>query len=700
MIGSSKALDKPACSNCGVQQCNCHRALTDELVASGYGLGEDFEYNTPFRRSGKFNPPLKIDAQRVVSRRMKANVLPSVIRPTHDQKAKIRAIVRDRPERSGFPRALDPLMWPIEPEWLKGIQSAFNRLAGINLPITGLMSLRHRVELRRFQSAIGLPADGFFNPATVRYLEVHDGSDVEYVISSRRVGREPRNDREPEGNNLDVGENGQESEVDRNLAQSNVREETDILAFRARVVQIALQEWNAWRQGQLKEDDEEGRRLRLKYWRVFDKGDRYAFGAVSNEAPWSAAFVSWVVRTAGGGGVQINPRHTIFAKDAYRARMQGEVHKFYAYGVNEIQIQLGDILVKLRGSCGPVTLGGLVPGAPGHSDVVVDVSPRKLTVVGGNLGGNGEGSVKKTVLSLDESGRLLQKTDCPYFAVVRPVDAKSLAHLAVAKDGRGLRQERNFVMLFQLVINQRYAESLAVDGVWGPMTNEAFERFKLAEWPGKVISDDVLKIGVFQRALEFYFGQSLFGAIGVLDQFTIEKLLQARRELNLDPSVSLDAVFALRLVQDLSEAKSIVSPGLTTTRRERQFYSADDGVVQFIGWQDPADYKAGYGFNMKIRQIGTQMYFIYAHIDPNSIKVKKGDKVVRGQLLGQYASPSNGSATGPHLHLGWCASARDCQDPSKYRPVVMPKGKVSSEYGYRKDPKGSGRKFHRGLDII
>jgi murein DD-endopeptidase MepM/ murein hydrolase activator NlpD len=47
--------------------------------------------------------------------------------------------------------------------------------------------------------------------------------------------------------------------------------------------------------------------------------------------------------------------------------------------------------------------------------------------------------------------------------------------------------------------------------------------------------------------------------------------------------------------------------------------------------------------------LGDGVYAFYAHLQPGSIKVKVGDKVRRGQVLGLVGN--SGNSTEPHLHF-------------------------------------------------
>lgn len=55
------------------------------------------------------------------------------------------------------------------------------------------------------------------------------------------------------------------------------------------------------------------------------------------------------------------------------------------------------------------------------------------------------------------------------------------------------------------------------------------------------------------------------------------------------------------------------------------------------------------GGNYVILDLGSNRYAFYAHIQPGSIRVKPGDKVRRGQVLGLVGN--SGNSTEPHLHF-------------------------------------------------
>ena len=87
--------------------------------------------------------------------------------------------------------------------------------------------------------------------------------------------------------------------------------------------------------------------------------------------------------------------------------------------------------------------------------------------------------------------------------------------------------------------------------------------------------------------------------------------------------------------------------------------SVAEGVVLGTGDTDLACPKASFGKWIFIEH-SNGLSSTYAHL--SQIKVKKGDKVSRGSVIGY--SGNTGSSTGPHLHLSVYASRDSKGDPA------------------------------------
>ncbi|MCF6205493.1 MAG: peptidoglycan DD-metalloendopeptidase family protein [Sulfurovum sp.] len=82
-------------------------------------------------------------------------------------------------------------------------------------------------------------------------------------------------------------------------------------------------------------------------------------------------------------------------------------------------------------------------------------------------------------------------------------------------------------------------------------------------------------------------------------------------------------------------------------RRGTPLLAVNDGKVIFAGWM------GGYGRVVKIKHAGGYIS-LYAH--QSRIRVKRGQHVTRGQIIGYVGS--SGRSTGPHLHFGLMKNGR------------------------------------------
>ena len=145
------------------------------------------------------------------------------------------------------------------------------------------------------------------------------------------------------------------------------------------------------------------------YWASVDKLGRSGL----NDIPWSAAFISWDIESAGVRRSLFCPdqRHTIYIERMVeRARQPGAV--FIPQPPSNRAPRVGDLICASRNGSG-TTLDNLNRGT-GHCDIVVEIRPREVHVIGGNVGD----SVTRSVFPLDESGFLSPISARPVFAVI------------------------------------------------------------------------------------------------------------------------------------------------------------------------------------------------------------------------------------------------------------------------------------------
>lgn len=86
-----------------------------------------------------------------------------------------------------------------------------------------------------------------------------------------------------------------------------------------------------------------------------------------------------------------------------------------------------------------------------------------------------------------------------------------------------------------------------------------------------------------------------------------------------------------------------------------------DGEVTWAGWQN------SYGNCVEVKHTkedGTIFYTFYAHMRNNSLRVTKGQKVVKGQIVGTQGT--TGDSTGDHVHFEIRKADKTKIDPAPY----------------------------------
>jgi hypothetical protein len=118
----------------------------------------------------------------------------------------------------------------------------------------------------------------------------------------------------------------------------------------------------------------------------YDGRSRYPNG---EEVPWSAAFISWIVRRAGQAysNFQFASSHSVFVNNAIKARVTSRTDKpYWGYRITEQKPALGDIIQRNRaGNAFSFSYAENHADYASHSDVVVEVTPDVVRVIGGNV---------------------------------------------------------------------------------------------------------------------------------------------------------------------------------------------------------------------------------------------------------------------------------------------------------------------------
>ena len=157
------------------------------------------------------------------------------------------------------------------------------------------------------------------------------------------------------------------------------------------LLQATIAEWVRFDKGRAHEESDPYFRYVGEMWASigedFDGRSRYPNGA---EVPWSAAFISYVVRNAGSAyaAFRFDASHSVFSHDAIQARFLNRTDRpFWGYRRTEKPPEIGDIVHRNRGS-GNFSFDYAENHSQfsSHSDVVVEVTSHVARVIGGNVG--------------------------------------------------------------------------------------------------------------------------------------------------------------------------------------------------------------------------------------------------------------------------------------------------------------------------
>jgi hypothetical protein len=182
-------------------------------------------------------------------------------------------------------------------------------------------------------------------------------------------------------------------------------------ALGARAAAVATQEWNRWSQGTIKEAALNMRPVLEDYW-VTGTGSARKEPNWWTDVPWSAAFISWVMKKAGAGNAfKYSAGHATYIKAAKDNRIANNSNPFKAYRVSEMPPRVGDLVCKSRSGSG-ASYDNIMPGMATHCDIVTAVESNRLATIGGNV----SNSVGRTFVPINARGLI---TSPVYFAVIR-----------------------------------------------------------------------------------------------------------------------------------------------------------------------------------------------------------------------------------------------------------------------------------------
>ncbi len=169
-----------------------------------------------------------------------------------------------------------------------------------------------------------------------------------------------------------------------------------IFDFKNRIVRNAINEYSTWLSTRvnatyaIKEYDPGALPLLTKYWNATPTPP----SPVNPGEPWSAAFISWVIKESGGMDLfAYSNAHIIYIRAARQNRDSRSQNPFWLYRINEFitRMQPGDLLCKARSGSG-LTFANVLTNTntASHVDVITEIDRpnNRIRVVGGNVGDN------------------------------------------------------------------------------------------------------------------------------------------------------------------------------------------------------------------------------------------------------------------------------------------------------------------------
>ncbi len=140
----------------------------------------------------------------------------------------------------------------------------------------------------------------------------------------------------------------------------------------------------------------------------------------NTDKPWSAAYISDVMKRAGVDNFQSSPAHSKYIKGAIDARQAEDTEaSHWGYRTSERAPQAGDLVCFSRGNSG-ATFDNQGNGQyTSHCDIVTGVRPGFIDTIGGNVGDGVNDSVSARSFTTDENG-LINDPSKSWIAVLAP----------------------------------------------------------------------------------------------------------------------------------------------------------------------------------------------------------------------------------------------------------------------------------------
>ena len=127
----------------------------------------------------------------------------------------------------------------------------------------------------------------------------------------------------------------------------------------------------------------------------------YDWDGTDTNIPWFAAFISYVLRIAGGyTGFKFSLRHSDYIHYAITSREDERDAPFWGYRLDEIKPKVGDLICLWRGTQVDYEYARRHDRYTSHCDIIISIKNGKAYTIGGNVGQ----SVGRKIFALDQNG--------------------------------------------------------------------------------------------------------------------------------------------------------------------------------------------------------------------------------------------------------------------------------------------------------
>ncbi|MEM7240884.1 MAG: SH3 domain-containing C40 family peptidase [Pseudomonadota bacterium] len=157
-----------------------------------------------------------------------------------------------------------------------------------------------------------------------------------------------------------------------------------VSAPRERLVRECVKQW-------LRFDKETGKEHRNPYHRfVGEFWDSIGLGhldGTDRDTPWSAAFISFCVRKAGGySGFKFSAAHSKYVNQSIVRKLNNQAGPYWGFRINEHKPQIGDMVCRKRTSANiTYDFAAQNNAFKSHCDIVISIRDDHVSTIGGNI---------------------------------------------------------------------------------------------------------------------------------------------------------------------------------------------------------------------------------------------------------------------------------------------------------------------------